>query len=156
MTATLVDARPGRAAVGRFMTPLLLGASLNPINSSIIATALVAIGRDFGVGPAVTASLVAALYLASAIGQPALGTLADRLKFAALATRCATLPAARLLDAPETTTQEMLRNAGLSHRIIEEALRPFFSGVFSDRSLVPGRNPRRLTGSRRVVNSKTT
>ena len=63
------------------------------------------------------------------------GTFADRLKFAALATRCATLPAAKLLDMPETTTQEMLRGAGLSHRIIEEVLRPFFSGVFADRSL---------------------
>jgi phytoene dehydrogenase-like protein len=63
------------------------------------------------------------------------GTLTDRLKFAALATRCATTPVARLLDMPETTTQEMLRKAGLSHRIIEEVLRPFFSGVFADRSL---------------------
>ncbi|HET6479272.1 MAG TPA: NAD(P)/FAD-dependent oxidoreductase [Actinoplanes sp.] len=63
------------------------------------------------------------------------GTLSDRLKFAALATRCATLPAARLLEARETTTQEMLRKAGLSHRMIEEVLRPFFSGVFADRSL---------------------
>ena len=63
------------------------------------------------------------------------GTLADRLKFAALATRCATYPPARLLDAPETTTQEALRKAGLSHRIIEEVLRPFLSGVFADRSL---------------------
>ncbi|MEV6306464.1 NAD(P)/FAD-dependent oxidoreductase [Actinoplanes sp. NPDC051861] len=63
------------------------------------------------------------------------GTFTDRLKFAALATRCATLPPDKLLDTPETTTQEMLRNAGLSHRIIEEVLRPFFSGVFADRSL---------------------
>jgi phytoene dehydrogenase-like protein len=63
------------------------------------------------------------------------GTFGDRLKFAALATRCATLPAARLLEAPETTTQEMLRKAGLSHRMIEEVLRPFLSGVFADRSL---------------------
>ncbi|BCJ45021.1 oxidoreductase [Actinoplanes ianthinogenes] len=63
------------------------------------------------------------------------GSLTDRLKFAALVTRCATTPADRLLDAPETTTQEMLRKAGLSHRIIEEVLRPFFSGVFADRSL---------------------
>ncbi|KUL42424.1 NAD(P)/FAD-dependent oxidoreductase [Actinoplanes awajinensis] len=63
------------------------------------------------------------------------GSLTDRLKFAALATRCATTPAARLLAAPETTTQEMLRKAGLSHRIIEEVLRPFLSGVFGDRSL---------------------
>ena len=63
------------------------------------------------------------------------GTLADRLRFAALATRCATVPPARLLEARETTTQEMLRKAGLSHRMIEEVLRPFLSGIFADRSL---------------------
>jgi phytoene dehydrogenase-like protein len=63
------------------------------------------------------------------------GPLSDRLKFAALATRCATLPPARLLAARETTTQDMLRKAGISHRMIEEVLRPFLSGVFADRSL---------------------
>jgi phytoene dehydrogenase-like protein len=63
------------------------------------------------------------------------GTLADRLTFAVLATRCATYPPARLLDAPEMTTQEALRRAGLSHRILEEVLRPFLSGVFADRAL---------------------
>ncbi|MFF5082412.1 NAD(P)/FAD-dependent oxidoreductase [Actinoplanes sp. NPDC000266] len=63
------------------------------------------------------------------------GTLSDRLKFAALATRCATVPAAKLLEARETTTQEFLRKAGMSHRMIEEVLRPFLSGVFGDRSL---------------------
>ena len=64
-----------------------------------------------------------------------IGTLGDRLKLAALATRCATLSPARLLEARETTTQEMLRRAGLSHRMIEEVLRPLLSGVFADRSL---------------------
>jgi phytoene dehydrogenase-like protein len=63
------------------------------------------------------------------------GTLSDRLKFAALATACATVPVRKLLAARETTTQEMLRRAGLSHRMIEEVLRPFLSGVFADRSL---------------------
>jgi phytoene dehydrogenase-like protein len=63
------------------------------------------------------------------------GTLSDRLKFAALATACATVPAKKLLSARETTTQEMLRRAGLSHRMIEEVLRPFLSGVLADRSL---------------------
>jgi phytoene dehydrogenase-like protein len=63
------------------------------------------------------------------------GTLADRLKFAALATRYATLSPTRLLDAPETTAQEALRRAGLSYRMIEEVLRPFLSGVFADRAL---------------------
>ncbi len=63
------------------------------------------------------------------------GSLADRLKFAALATRYATVAPARLLAAPEVTAQEALRRAGLSHRMIEEVLRPFLSGVFADRAL---------------------
>ena len=63
------------------------------------------------------------------------GSLADRMKFAALAAKCATYPPARLLDAPEITTQQALRKAGLSHRMIEEVLRPFLSGVFGDRAL---------------------
>ncbi|WP_336048182.1 MFS transporter [Streptomyces sp. CA2R101] len=60
------------------MAPLLLGSLLNPINSTMIATALVAIGRDFHVGAADTAWLISAMYLASAVGQPSMGRLADR------------------------------------------------------------------------------
>ncbi|MDJ1132780.1 MFS transporter [Streptomyces iconiensis] len=63
----------------RLMTPLLLGSVLNPVNSTMIATALVAIGRAFHVGAADTAWLVASLYLASAVAQPTLGKLADLL-----------------------------------------------------------------------------
>jgi phytoene dehydrogenase-like protein len=63
------------------------------------------------------------------------GSVADRLKFAAFAARCATYPAKVLLAEPETTAQAALRKAGLSHRMIEEVLRPFLSGVFGDRSL---------------------
>ena len=63
------------------------------------------------------------------------GSFTDRIKFAALAGKCATYPPERLLRAPETTTYEALRKAGLSHRIIEEVLRPFLSGVFAERSL---------------------
>ncbi|MET8835993.1 NAD(P)/FAD-dependent oxidoreductase [Micromonospora sp. NPDC004540] len=63
------------------------------------------------------------------------GSLVDRLRFAALATGCATLPVGRLLNAPETTTEASLRRAGLSHAFIEELLRPFLSGVLLDREL---------------------
>lgn len=63
----------------RLMTPLLLGAVLNPVNSTMIATALVAVGHAFGVGAADTAWLVASLYLASAVAQPTMGKLADLL-----------------------------------------------------------------------------
>src|SRR3954469_1736292 len=63
------------------------------------------------------------------------GTLADRLRFAALAARVTASPPARLLDAPETTAQEALRRAGISPRLLEEVLRPFLSGVFAHRPL---------------------
>jgi MFS family permease len=59
------------------IAPLIIGAVLNPINSSIIAVALVPIGRALGVSPAETAWLVSALYLATAIGQPVVGRLVD-------------------------------------------------------------------------------
>ncbi|MFI0709882.1 MFS transporter [Streptomyces inhibens] len=67
-----------RAFGARLMTPLLLGSLLNPINSTMIATALVAIGQDFHVGAADTAWLISAMYLSSAVGQPSMGRLADR------------------------------------------------------------------------------
>ncbi|MBY8877963.1 MFS transporter [Actinacidiphila acidipaludis] len=57
----------------------MLGSVLNPINSTMIATVLVAIGGTFHAGAADTAWLVSSLYLASAVGQPAMGRLADRL-----------------------------------------------------------------------------
>ncbi|WP_098459125.1 MFS transporter [Propionicimonas paludicola] len=60
----------------RFTTPLFIGSALNPINSSMIATALVPIATGLGVPIGQTASLVTALYLASAIAQPTAGKLA--------------------------------------------------------------------------------
>lgn len=73
------DRDSGPAFGGRFMAPLLLGAVLNPVNTTAIATGLVAIGHDFGTGPSGTAWLVSSLYLASAVGQPLMGRLADLL-----------------------------------------------------------------------------
>jgi MFS family permease len=61
----------------RFVSPLLIGTLLNPINSAMIATALVPIGRALHAGPSSTAWLVAALYLAAAVGQPTMGRIAD-------------------------------------------------------------------------------
>lgn len=60
------------------MTPLLLGSPLHPVNATMIATSLVAIGRDFHVGAARTARLISALYLSSPVPQPSMGRPADR------------------------------------------------------------------------------
>jgi MFS family permease len=58
-------------------TPLFLGSALNPINSSLIATALLPIACGLGIAIGQTAALVAALYLASTIAQPTAGKAAD-------------------------------------------------------------------------------
>jgi len=67
----------GRAFSWRFVTPLLAGSTLNPINSSLIATALVPIAASVHVSIGRTALLVSSLYLASAIAQPTGGKLAE-------------------------------------------------------------------------------
>jgi MFS family permease len=61
----------------KLIAPLVLGAILNPVNSSIIAVSLVPIGRALGAPASQTAWLVSALYLATAIGQPVVGRLID-------------------------------------------------------------------------------
>ncbi|MGW0668664.1 MFS transporter [Streptomyces sp. NPDC002746] len=62
---------------GRLTAPLLIGSLLNPLNTTMISTALVAIGHHFDIGAADTAWLISVLYLASAVAQPVLGKLAD-------------------------------------------------------------------------------
>jgi MFS family permease len=61
----------------RFTTPLFVGSALNAVNSSMIATALVPISVGLHVSIGQTASLVTALYLASAIAQPTAGKVAE-------------------------------------------------------------------------------
>ncbi len=61
----------------RLVVPMILGSILNPVNSSIIAVALVPIGRALGADTSQTAWLVSSLYLATAIGQPLVGRLVD-------------------------------------------------------------------------------
>ncbi len=61
----------------RLTLPLALGSLLNPINSSMIAVALVPVGIAFGAPAAQTVWLVTALYLVTAVGQPVVGRVVD-------------------------------------------------------------------------------
>jgi MFS family permease len=61
----------------RLIAPMIVGSILNPINSSMLAVALVPIGAAFGVPPSQTAWLITGLYLATAVGQPVIGRLVD-------------------------------------------------------------------------------
>jgi MFS family permease len=67
----------GNAFSWRFVAPLFMGSSLNPVNSSLIATALVPIAAAMHVSVGRTAVLVSALYLASSIAQPTAGKLSE-------------------------------------------------------------------------------
>lgn len=64
----------GVAALGS----LVLGTVLNPLNSSMVAVALVLFARDFGVDTATVTWVVSAFYLAGCVGQPLMGRFADR------------------------------------------------------------------------------
>ncbi len=64
---------------GRLVGPIVLGTLLNALNSSMIAVALVSIQQTFAPGARFdTMWLVSGLYLATAVGQPTMGRLADR------------------------------------------------------------------------------
>lgn len=80
MTALLARLRrPAEADAfdRRLVAPMILGSLLNPVNSSLIAVALVPIGIALGAPPTETAWLVSGLYLATAVGQPVTGRLVD-------------------------------------------------------------------------------
>jgi MFS family permease len=76
-SSTAASAYGERPFSWRFRTPLFIGSALNPINSSLLATALVPIAHGIGIPIGQTAALVAALYLASAIAQPTAGKVAE-------------------------------------------------------------------------------
>jgi MFS family permease len=62
----------------KLVSPLVASAVLNPINSTLIAVALVPIAHTFGARPEQTAWLITSLYLATAVGQPVVGLFVDR------------------------------------------------------------------------------
>lgn len=69
---------PGRLGVPTaLVATVALGTLLNPLNSSMIAIALVPLQREFEVGVATVSWLVSAFYLSAAVGQPLVGRLID-------------------------------------------------------------------------------
>lgn len=61
----------------RFAVPILLGPALNPLNTTMIAVALVPISTATGTPTWAAVWLVAALYLAGILTQPLVGRLVD-------------------------------------------------------------------------------
>jgi MFS family permease len=63
----------------RVLAAILLGTVLNPINSSMIAVALVSIRDDFDVSIVALSWLISSFYLVAAVFQSVLGRLVDQL-----------------------------------------------------------------------------
>ena len=62
----------------RLIVAVELGILLNPLNSSMIAVAMVPLEGDFHVGVSVASWLISGFYLAAAVGTPLMGRLADQ------------------------------------------------------------------------------
>lgn len=123
---------------------LSLGTALNPLNSSMIAVALVVLRADFGLDVAAVTWVVTSFYLASAAGQPVMGRLADRFGprrmfmfgMALVAVTCALAPfapnfallcVARAVMALGTATaypSAVVMVGAIAHRANVEAARP--------------------------------
>ena len=75
MTGGGSDTAAKRAALA--ISALSLGTTLNPLNSSMIAVALIALRHDFSVTFAEVTWVVTLFYMASLIAQPLMGRLVD-------------------------------------------------------------------------------
>src|SRR2546429_6659598 len=67
-----------RALPRSMLLTVAWGTLLNPLNSSMIAVALVPIQTAFRVGVGDATLLISGFYLAGAVGQPLMGRLADQ------------------------------------------------------------------------------
>lgn len=67
----------GSPGTWRLIVAIVLGTTLNPLNSSMVAVALVAIHRDFHVDLGTSTWVVAAFYMTGAVAQPLMGRIAD-------------------------------------------------------------------------------
>ncbi|HZV75818.1 MAG TPA: MFS transporter [Conexibacter sp.] len=143
----------------RVLAAILLGTVLNPINSSMIAVALVRIRDDFDVSIVSLSWLISSFYLVAAVGQSVLGRLADQ--FGPRRVQCAGfvliavagvlgplapsfgwLIAARLLLAAGTSAGfpaglALLRNASGGHRPPPSTLAAITIGGSSSAALGP-------------------
>ncbi len=79
MTAPMTtrSATPAEPLPWRLGRAVMAGTLLNPLNSSMIAVALLSLRADFRVSTVTVTWLISGFYLAAAIGMPLMGRLAD-------------------------------------------------------------------------------
>lgn len=73
------DVQASKRMLNKISWVVALGVVLNPLNSSMIAVALLDIGSSFNISVSMVTWLITGFYLAAAVGQPLMGKLADLL-----------------------------------------------------------------------------
>lgn len=78
-TARAEGLRVSRPYPPVFVIAMILGVGLNPVNSTLISTALTSISKGIAISASEATLLVSVLYLACAIAQPTAGKLSERI-----------------------------------------------------------------------------
>jgi MFS family permease len=148
------DATPPTKPFGvRFITPIVISTALNPINTSLIVTALVGIAATMHVSVGKTSILVSSLYVTCAIAQPTAGRLGEEFGprrilllgtaivlaaglCGAIASSLATLVCARVLIGLGTSAAYPTAMLLIRRRAAEVGLRSPPSGVLSAMAVV--------------------
>lgn len=75
---SVAGAGAARRVPARLVAAVSIGTLLNPLNSSMIAVALLPLRSDFEVGIGAASWLISGFYLAAAVSQPLMGRVADQ------------------------------------------------------------------------------
>lgn len=73
----MTDKTPKEPIPWKFLAPLLLGTMMNPLNSTMLATALATLCNAFKITSGQGAILITSLYVTATVAQPLMGRLAD-------------------------------------------------------------------------------
>ena len=131
----------------RIVGGLAVGNLLNPLNSSMIAVALVSLSADFGVPLATVTWVVSAFYLGGAVGMPLMGQLTDRYGARRVLTAGLVLVAVTSGLAPVVASLAMLIVLRLFQAVGTSAPYPATLAIFRARD-AHGRAPAGALGAR--------
>jgi MFS family permease len=136
----------------RIVAGLAVGNLLNPLNSSMIAVALVSLSGDFGVSLGTVTWVVSAFYLGGMVGMPLMGQLTDRLGARRVLGAGLVLVAVTSALAPLTRVLAVLVGLRVLQAVGTSAPYPAALAIFRGRN-PGGRAPASALGAISITNS---
>jgi MFS family permease len=136
----------------RIVAGLAVGNLLNPLNSSMIAVALVSLSGDFGVTLGTVTWVVSAFYLGGMVGMPLMGQLTDRLGARRVLAAGLVLVAVSSALAPLTRVLAVLVGLRVLQAVGTSAPYPAALAIFRGRN-PGGRAPASALGAISITNS---